>query len=140
VYGCPVALPARAGDVGPFWQLLHLGFVLFCIGGGAMAGGHEPSDKWLCMGAWLCHQLGSEGPGEQVGGKGGTVGVPGRSPPPGVSPVVVQHTSHPLFKGRRPVAVGLLSGCCLAHWGAYGCMVVVVNNNDVVWWKDVFNS
>jgi hypothetical protein len=29
-----------------------------------------------------------EGPGEQVGGKRGTAGVHGRSPPPGVSPCV----------------------------------------------------
>jgi hypothetical protein len=35
-----------------------------------------------------CVARGSEGPGEQVGGKGGTAGIPGGSPPPGVSPGV----------------------------------------------------
>jgi hypothetical protein len=39
-----------------------------------------------------------EGPGEQVGGEGGTVGVPGGSPPSGVSPGVFllpcRHLAH----------------------------------------------
>jgi hypothetical protein len=52
----------------------------------------------------------------QVGGEGGTVGVPGVSPPSWVSPcvfllpVVVRHTSHPSFEGRRAMVVGLLFG------------------------------
>jgi hypothetical protein len=52
------------------------------------------------------------------------VGTPGGSPPLGVSPfvflspVVVLHTSHPLFEGRRAVVVGLWSGCCLVRWGS----------------------
>jgi hypothetical protein len=57
-----------------------------------------------------------EGPGEQVGGEGGTAGVPGRSPPSWVSPrvfllpVVVRHTSHPSFEGRRAMVAGLSFG------------------------------
>jgi hypothetical protein len=77
------------------------GVVLFFIGGGVVAGGLQPLGEWLCMGAGLC-QLGSEG---------GTAGRPGGSPLVcSCSPVVIWHTSHPLFEGRRVVVVGLALG------------------------------
>jgi hypothetical protein len=92
------------------------GAVLFCIGGGVVVGGLEPLGEWLCVGTSLCCQpvvtwRGFEGLGEQVGGEGGTVGIPCGSPLLcSCSSVVAQHTSYPLFKGRRAVVVGLLSG------------------------------
>jgi hypothetical protein len=91
------------------------GVVLFCVGGGVVAGGLQLSSKQLCVGArYVAQEFG--GPGEQVGSKRGIAGIPGGSPPSWVSPhvfllpVVIRHTSHPSFEGRRAMVVGLLFG------------------------------
>jgi hypothetical protein len=128
--GCPVAL--RAGDVGPLRRLL-LGVCRRCA--------RVLCPRWR---GWCCsvlvvvswrvvfsHRVSScvwvpgyvaqefEGPGEQVGGEGGTVGVPGGSPLVcSCSPVIMRHTSHPSFEGRRVVVAVLSLGCHLACWGA----------------------
>jgi hypothetical protein len=76
---------------------------------------------WVCSCVWVlgCVTRGSEGLSEQVGSKGGTMGVHGKSPLVcSCSLVVIRHTSHPLFEGRRMVVVGLALGCRLACWGA----------------------
>jgi hypothetical protein len=73
---------------------------------------------------------GSEGPSEQVSGKGGTVGVHDGSPLVcSSSPVVIRHTSHPSLEGRRVVVVALSLGCRLACWGA--AQPWKVSGNDI---------
>jgi hypothetical protein len=69
--------------------------------------------------------LGPEGVGERVGGKGGESGHTTQVSPLLGSPllcssppVVVLHTSHPSFKGRRVLVVVLLLGFDLVCWGS----------------------
>jgi hypothetical protein len=70
-------------------------------------------------GCWVVLSGGPEGLSEQVSSEGGTAGTPGGSPLVcSCSPVVIQHTSHPSFEGRRVVVVCLSLGCCLTCWGA----------------------
>jgi hypothetical protein len=78
-----------------------------------------------CVWVLGCVTMGSEGPSEQVGGKGSTAGIHGRSPLVcSCSPVIIRHTSHPLFEGKEGgggggggggfvigVLFGLLGGC-----------------------------
>jgi hypothetical protein len=127
------------------------GVVLLCIGGGVVAGGLQPSG---CVWVLGCVARGSEGPGEQIGSEGGTAGVPGRSPLVcSCSPVVIRHTSHPSFEGRRVVVVGLPLGCCLACLGAaqpqnllffLSCRqrmgVQQSSLPMLMWWEDGFGS
>jgi hypothetical protein len=62
---------------------------------------------------------GPEGVGERVGSEGGKAGAPHGSPLLRSSPpVVVLHTSHPSFEGRRVLLVVLLLGFHLVCWGS----------------------
>jgi hypothetical protein len=69
--------------------------------------------------------VGPEGVGERVGGEGGQSGHTTWVSPLSGSPllcssppVVVLHTSHPLFEGRRALVVVLLLGFDLVCWGS----------------------
>jgi hypothetical protein len=82
---------------------------------------------WVSGCVWVLGGVarGSEGPSEQVSGEGGTVGVHGGSPHPGVSPgmflLPCHHPAHltPLIGGEEGggggfvirVSFGLLGGC-----------------------------
>jgi hypothetical protein len=132
VCGCSVALPA--GDMGLLqWLLLGVcsccawvlcprwrGWCCFAlvVVSWRVVFSHQVSS---CVWVPGCIARGSEGPGEQVGSKGSTAGLPLLGSPLvcSCSPVIIRHTSHPSFEGRRVVVVvGLSWGCCLAHWGS----------------------
>jgi hypothetical protein len=113
---CLVALPA--GDMGLLWWLLlgvcsHCTWVLcprwqgWCCSVLVVVSWGVVFSHWVSGCVWVPGYVAQEfeGPGEQVGSKGGTAGVPDRSPPSWVSPcvfllpVVVWHTSHPFTRG-----------------------------------------
>jgi hypothetical protein len=153
VCGCLVVLPA--GDVGllqrlllgvcgrcarllyPRWQGWHC--VALVVVSWRVVFSHRVSG---CVWVPGCVARGSEGPGEQVGGEGGTAGVPGGSPPPGASPGVFWGlpwcVPAPLSSSGTPYIPCLRGGgwwWWVCHWGVVWLVGGLFNHGKLVGMK-----